>query len=357
MFKQIRNVAGAASEVRADLQEHSSRENFQDHVPQIRTKRRNSLSSQGPGKRSLPSPEVVLSELEIESCSATGLLSLESSASALLPASGCNVPSIGSRAGLSTGVPAQSQPVESQLMSHSGQWGLGDTTASCSLLPGTGFAEPECVDAGSQTVRGGLDENVVSLEEEICMAEASLVASSNMALTGTGTPHSLDNDNGRGSPELFEGEDSVQSESDELAEGVCLEEGDVSLNSSALMTMINDVTAELESGDATGRLPLTCSYHLPAESCEHSQEDAVLPPACGIKPVVAEKKSGSESTANSSSVGFFGLSKKVPELLKSIRGIPKLYGKARKLLTSFRSFPLLCLGARKRPLYIQQHVT
>ena len=313
LFKQSRSHADTLQNVQVTEDRPAQTDRPTLHV---NTKRRNSAASHVPAKRSVQSPDVVLSKLELESCLATGLVSPETVASALLSASSCD----GGEFADSTFTCSNSEiPVSStagttsQLFPQSGQWQTYTSNASC-LVPQTGSIVP--VDSYPCVGSGNDDEDLLPASQ-LPLSRAVESQEKDRAVAS-----------GASSPVLFESEDGGELGQDELADGVCPEDGDMSLNSSTLVSMINDITAEFESGDATDRLPLTCSYQLALQSHEPSQDDTA-PEATLQSQQLADKNkmTNCKAPGGNVSAGFFGLSKKVPDLLQTLRGIPKLYGR------------------------------
>ena len=87
LFKQSRSLADTLQNVQVTEDRPAQTDRPTLHV---NTKRRHSAASHAPAKRSVQSPNVVFSKLELESCLATGLVLLETVASALLSASTCD---------------------------------------------------------------------------------------------------------------------------------------------------------------------------------------------------------------------------------------------------------------------------
>ena len=143
--------------------------------------------------------------------------------------------------------------------------------------------------------------------------------------TGNGCSHSLPGSL-QGSPVLFDSEkrDVRTGDDDELTAGICDGDLHTSLDSSFLKTLVAEATSEL--GDySSSCAPLPASY-------VSSQEDIDVPalPGPPPEPLVPQQAVREESGSSAMQITtgtFFGLPEKVPSLLRSQRGITKLYGK------------------------------
>eukprot|EP00117_Sycon_ciliatum_P018140 scpid23865/ scgid16868/ Helicase POLQ-like; Mus308-like helicase; POLQ-like helicase len=352
-------------------------------VLRINTKRKNPFSPKCPPKRLQLSADVTLTQMEMEGCLATGLISPDADVSLLLSLSGgpssSTSPTVtstesiatASATGHATGHATTTRHAtghgtgdRSQLLSSTGQWDT-DYQASYSVLSasdaqsdmGASSSPAKERRCGGEETCENLNTSTLLLSTLSHAGHHGFTAVDTAPVSDSGADSHTHDDESQAwvsescrasSPVLFESEDSTEPPA-ELQEGICPEEGDVSLSSSVLMGMLNEAAAEIEESDATGLLPrYSVCGSVGLQSSEHSQEDCTLIAAdqsntmsasatimsstvhCQTSAIDATNQAGvkfADAAVGScnSNTGFFGLSPKVLQLLKSIRGIDTLY--------------------------------